>query len=63
MEANLAEGEEMPEYDESQLEAFDEDEFNAKFDDENFPVDIPDQVEDDVDNDFNLTIEEQPAEE
>ena len=35
-------------------EPFNEDEFNARFDAENAPVDIPDEVHDEVDNDFNL---------
>lgn len=28
------------------------------FDENNLPVEIPDEVEDDIDNDFNLVIEE-----
>lgn len=38
---------------------FDEEEFDAKFDDENPPTEIPPEVVDDVDNDFNIEIEEQ----
>ena len=39
---------------------FDAEEFYAKFDDENLPIDIPDEVEDDVDNDFNIEIQDTP---
>ena len=38
---------------------FDLEEFDAKFNDENPPIDIPDEVVDDVDNDFNIEIEEE----
>ena len=43
--------------DEDKME-FDSDEWYANFDDENPPIDIPDEVEPDVDNDFNITIED-----
>jgi len=36
---------------------FDQEAFDKKFDDENPPVDIPDEVLDFVDNDFNLEVE------
>jgi hypothetical protein len=39
---------------------FDEEEFKMKFDEDNLPVDIPEEVIDDIDNDFNIEI---PAEE
>lgn len=42
---------------------FDKDEFILKFDEENFPEDIPDEIEPDVDNDFNIDIPEEPVEE
>jgi len=35
---------------------FDAEEFYARFDEEHYPIDIPDEVEDDVDNDFNVNI-------
>ena len=35
---------------------FDAEDFYARFDDENLPIDIPDEVVDDIDNDFNLEI-------
>ena len=35
---------------------FDMEEFDAKFDDENPPFDIPPVVVDDIDNDFNLAV-------
>lgn len=38
---------------------FDVEEFDAKFDDENPPIEIPPEVIDDVDNDFNIEIEEE----
>lgn len=34
-----------------------------KFDDENPPIEIPPEVVPDIDNDFNLEDEEEPAEE
>ena len=37
---------------------FDEEEFDAKFDDENPPTEIPPEVSDDIDNDFNIEIED-----
>ena len=36
-------------------------EVSEKFDDENPPIEIPDLVEDDIDNDWVLTEEEQDA--
>jgi hypothetical protein len=42
---------------------FDDEEFYAKFDEENLPIEIPEEVEDDIDNDFNIEIPETPAEE
>lgn len=42
---------------------FDDEEFYAKFDEDNLPIEIPEEVEDDVDNDFNIEIPETPAEE
>lgn len=35
-------------------EPFDMEGFNAKFDGENPPIDIPEQVKEDIDNDFDL---------
>lgn len=40
---------------------FDVEEFYAKFDEDNMPITIPDEVEEDLDNDFDLKIEEAPA--
>ena len=37
---------------------FDAEDFYARFDDENLPVEIPDEVVDDIDNDFNLEIKD-----
>jgi hypothetical protein len=37
---------------------FDEEEFDAKFDDENPPTEIPPDVVDDIDNDFNIEIDD-----
>lgn len=48
---------EDPEAAEDDLPEFDPDDFFAKFDDENLPNDIPDEVGDDVDNDCNIVIE------
>jgi len=42
---------------------FDDEEFYAKFDEENLPIEIPEEVENDIDNDFNIEIPETPAEE
>ena len=42
---------------------FDDEEFYAKFDEENLPIEIPEEVEDDIDNDFNIEIPVTPAEE
>ena len=38
---------------------FDEEEFMARFDEDNPPFDIPAEIVDDVDNDFNVEIEEE----
>jgi len=40
------------------LPEFDAEDFYARFDDENLPVEIPDEVVDDIDNDFNLEIKD-----
>lgn len=42
---------------------FDSEAFYQAFDEENYPVDIPDEVEEDVDNDFNIEIPAEPVEE
>ena len=49
---------EDPEAAEDDLPDFDPDDFFAKFDDENLPNDIPEEVGDDIDNDCNIVIEE-----
>lgn len=36
---------------------FDEDEFNANFDEEVQPIVIPDEVVDDIDNDWEVVVE------
>jgi hypothetical protein len=41
---------------------FDSEAFFEAFDEENYPIDIPDEIEADVDNDFNIPIPE-PVEE
>ena len=41
-------------------EEFDEADYIAKFDDNNPPVDIPAEVESDVDNDYDLPSDEEP---
>ena len=35
-------------------DVFDEEDFKTQFDEENPPIVIPDEVEDDVDNDYNI---------
>jgi hypothetical protein len=40
---------------------FDEENFKNNFDDENPPIDQPPEVVDDIDNDFNVEIEEEDA--
>jgi hypothetical protein len=42
---------------------FDEEEFNIKFDTENPPIKIPDEIEDDVDNDYDIIEEQEEKEE
>ena len=54
--------EEGDEFDENYKPEFDEEEFNIRFDEDNPPVEIPDEIEDDIDNDFNLVIEDDPEE-
>jgi len=41
---------------------FDEEEFDAKFDDENPPTEIPPEIVDDIDNDFNIEIGDEEQE-
>ena len=38
-------------------DVFDEEDFKAQFDEENPPILIPDEIEDDVDNDYNIVDE------
>lgn len=52
----IADGEDPP--DDDDKPEFDSEDWFANFDDENPPFDIPDEVFDDVDNDFNIVIEE-----
>ena len=42
---------------------FDSEAFYEAFDEENYPVDIPDEIEADIDNDFNIPIPEGPVDE
>lgn len=42
---------------------FDSEAFYQNFDEENYPIDIPDEVEADIDNDFNTEIPADPVEE
>jgi len=51
----LEEGEDL---DEAEKPEFDADEWLAAFDDDNPPIDIPEELEPDVDNDFNIPLEE-----
>jgi len=55
-EARKAAAEEGAEEEEDEAPEFDAEEFYAIFDENNLPVEIPDEVEDDIDNDFNLVI-------
>lgn len=41
---------------------FDEEEFKIKFDEENPPIEEPPEVIDDLDNDFNIEVEDEEAE-
>ena len=41
---------------------FDEDDWYAAFDDENQAGEIPDEVEEDLDNDFNIEIKDEEEE-
>jgi hypothetical protein len=50
-----------PEEEDADIE-FDEEEFKAKFDDENPPIEKPAEVIDDLDNDFNIEVEEEEQE-
>jgi len=60
-EAAVEAGEEAP--DDDDKPEFDAEEWYAAFDEENFPIDIPEALEEDVDNDFNIAIEESQIEE
>ena len=42
---------------------FDSEEFFLRFDEENYPIDIPDEIIDDLDNDFNVEIPTDPNDE
>lgn len=42
---------------------FDAEEFYIKFDEEHYPIDIPDEIIDDLDNDFNVEIPTDPNDE
>lgn len=57
-EARKAALEEGAEDEEEAPPEFDAEEFYAVFDENNLPIEIPEEIEDDIDNDFNLTIEE-----
>ena len=47
----------------SEAPEFDAEGWYQQFDDEFPPIEIPDEVVEDVDNDFNITIEDLPADE
>lgn len=49
--------------DKSDVPDFDGEGWYQQFDEENPPIEIPDEVKDDVDNDFNIIIEEHQPEE
>ena len=55
-----ARGDDAPEEEEPK---FDEEDFIARYDEENIPVDIPPEVEDDIDNDMNVEDEEEGSQE
>lgn len=61
LQARKEAGEEEEEEEDERPE-FDAEDWYANYDDENPPVDIPDAVEDDIDNDFNIKIEESQQE-
>lgn len=54
----MPEGEEAPEPEEPFIPEFDSIEFYENFDDENPPVDIPEEVEEDIDEDCNIEIKQ-----
>jgi len=41
---------------------FDKEDFFERYDEENPPIDIPDEIENDVDNDFNIPLPVENAE-
>lgn len=52
----VAEGEEPPNPDDIFVPEFDAAQWYEDFDDENPPIEIPEEVEEDVDNDCNIEI-------
>ena len=56
------EEEDAPKEDEEPEPEFDEEEFKLKFDEENPPIEEPVEVVDDLDNDFNIEVEDEEAE-
>jgi vacuolar-type H+-ATPase subunit I/STV1 len=62
-EAAKAEDEDAEELDEDDKPEFDADDWFANFDDENPAGEVPEEVEDDMDNDFNIPIESPEDEE
>lgn len=58
-----AEGEEKPEPEEPFIPEFDATQWYEDFDDENPPIDIPDEVEEDIDNDCNIDIKKKAGDE
>ena len=56
-----ARGEDEPEG--AEEEKFNEDEFNQKFDEENPPIEIPEEIESDVDNDYDLASDNEEEQE
>ena len=56
------EEDDAPKEDEEPEPEFDEEEFKIKFDEENPPIEEPPEVIDDLDNDFNIEVEDEEAE-
>lgn len=54
----VVEGEEPSEHEEPFIPEFDSSEFYENFDDENRPIEIPDEVEEDIDNDCDIDIKQ-----
>jgi len=60
MKEQEANGEEV---DPNEVPEFEPEEFYARFDDENPPIEIPEEVDDDLDNDMNIVLEDNSSKE